>query len=59
MLNLMFQTLLNAIDSRKARVGVIGLGYVGLPLVRAFVSAGYHTLGFDIDPSKVDLLLAG
>ena len=55
----MFQTLLNAIDTRKARVGVIGLGYVGLPLIQAFVSAGYQTLGFDIDPSKVDQLLAG
>ena len=40
-------------------VGVIGLGYVGLPLVRAFIGAGYKTLGFDVDRSKVDRLLAG
>ncbi len=55
----MFQTLLNSIDSRQAKVGVIGLGYVGLPLIQAFVSAGYHTLGFDVDLSKVDQLLSG
>jgi UDP-N-acetyl-D-glucosamine dehydrogenase len=48
-----------AIQSKKARVGVIGLGYVGLPLVRAFVEAGYRTLGFDVDQTKVDRLLAG
>jgi UDP-N-acetyl-D-glucosamine dehydrogenase len=40
-------------------VGIIGLGYVGLPLVRAFVEAGFSTLGFDVDQTKVDRLLAG
>ena len=55
----MFQTLLDTIERRNARVGVIGLGYVGLPLVQAFVSAGYHTVGFDVDQAKVDKLLAG
>ncbi|MBA62464.1 MAG: UDP-N-acetyl-D-glucosamine dehydrogenase [Planctomycetaceae bacterium] len=55
----MFQTLLESIESRKATVGVIGLGYVGLPLVRAFVYAGYQTIGFDVDQSKVTQLLAG
>src|SRR5688572_5060183 len=44
---------------KSARVGVIGLGYVGLPLIRAFVAAGYRTLGFDIDESKVKQLSAG
>jgi UDP-N-acetyl-D-glucosamine dehydrogenase len=48
-----------AILGKTARVGVIGLGYVGLPLIRAFVAAGYRTLGFDVDPSKIDRLLAG
>ena len=38
---------------------MIGLGYVGLPLIRAFVSAGYRTLGFDVDQVKVDRLTAG
>ena len=48
-----------SIDDKSAKVGVIGLGYVGLPLIRAFISAGYHTLGFDVDQSKVDRLAAG
>jgi UDP-N-acetyl-D-glucosamine dehydrogenase len=48
-----------AIRQKTARVGVIGLGYVGLPLIRTFVSAGYTTLGFDVDQAKIDRLLAG
>jgi UDP-N-acetyl-D-glucosamine dehydrogenase len=48
-----------AIREKSATVGVIGLGYVGLPLIRAFVAAGYRTMGFDVDRAKVDQLLAG
>lgn len=48
-----------AIREKTALVGVIGLGYVGLPLIRAFVAAGYRTMGFDVDSSKVERLLAG
>ncbi len=48
-----------ALRDKTARVGVIGLGYVGLPLIQAFVAAGFRTLGFDVDQSKVDRLLAG
>lgn len=55
----MIRNLEEAISNRSAKVGVIGLGYVGLPLIRAFIAAGYKTLGFDIDQSKVDKLLAG
>lgn len=51
--------LLNKIKDRSAKVGILGLGYVGMPLVRAFYSAGFHTLGFDIDNRKVDALLKG
>lgn len=51
--------LKTAIEQRTAKVGVVGLGYVGLPLIRAFVEAGFPTLGFDVDQSKVDRLLAG
>ena len=40
--------------SRTAKLGVIGLGYVGLPLAVEFAKAGFSTLGFDIDTSKVD-----
>ena len=42
-----FQEAFVAIKTRKARVGVIGLGYVGLPLVRLFWKAGYPITGFD------------
>ena len=48
-----------AIREHTARVGVVGLGYVGLPLIRAFVAAGFRTLGFDVDQHKVDQLRAG
>ena len=51
--------LLQRLERRAARVGVIGLGYVGLPLVRAIADAGFVTLGFDIDRTKVEALNAG
>lgn len=47
------------IKKRTARIGIIGLGYVGLPLVREFVRAGFPVTGFDIDPQKVKLLKEG
>ena len=43
------------IQGRTAVVGVIGLGYVGLPLMHAFHHAGFPVLGFDVDPDKVEL----
>ena len=49
-------TLHEAIDDRFATIGVIGLGYVGLPLIQAFATAGYRTLGFDVDERKIDML---
>ena len=51
--------LLALIQSRRATVGVIGLGYVGLPLARTFTAAGVRVLGFDVDPTKVERLHAG
>lgn len=48
-----------AILNKQAKIGVIGLGYVGLPLIHAFVRAGFTTIGFDVDQRKVDSLLAG
>jgi UDP-N-acetyl-D-glucosamine dehydrogenase len=51
--------LLLAIEGRQALVGIIGLGYVGLPLARAFAVAGYRVLGFDTDPAKVEKLARG
>ncbi len=47
------------IGDKKARVGIIGLGYVGLPLARAFSLGGFPVLGFDVDPRKVEALHAG
>jgi len=48
-----------AIKTRTARVGIVGMGYVGLPLMRTFCTAGFPCLGFDIDQGKVDRLNAG
>jgi UDP-N-acetyl-D-glucosamine dehydrogenase len=48
-----------AILAKTAKLGVIGLGYVGLPLIRTFVAAGFQTLGFDVDEKKVASLQAG
>jgi UDP-N-acetyl-D-glucosamine dehydrogenase len=47
------------IESREARIGVIGLGYVGLPLALAFARAGYRVDGFDLDATKVRTLSEG
>jgi len=47
------------IEARSARVGVIGLGYVGLPLVELFAGRGFPVLGFDVDVAKVERLQSG
>ncbi len=49
----------DALARRTARVGIVGMGYVGLPLMRTFCGAGFACLGFDIDVTKVDKLNAG
>jgi len=51
--------LAEAIDGKTARVGVIGLGYVGLPLLLEFARGGYPVLGFDVDREKVTRLKRG
>ena len=53
------ETLLESINDKTCVVGVIGLGYVGLPLIDAYISAGFKTIGFDVDQNKVDILLKG
>jgi UDP-N-acetyl-D-glucosamine dehydrogenase len=53
------QTLEQKIESRTARVGIIGLGYVGLPLAMEFAKAGFPVTGIDIEPSKVAQLNRG
>ncbi|MBI3272103.1 MAG: nucleotide sugar dehydrogenase [Planctomycetes bacterium] len=52
-------SLLEKIERKVAGVGIIGLGYVGLPLARVFCDGGFRVLGFDIDPSKVQALAEG
>jgi UDP-N-acetyl-D-glucosamine dehydrogenase len=51
--------LLERIDSRKARVGVVGLGYVGLPLAVEFARSGLTVVGIDLDAGKVDAIGRG
>ena len=41
------------LENKTATIGIIGLGYVGLPLIQAFVNAGFRTIGFDVDGSKI------
>ncbi len=54
-----FAALSEKIGSRQVVVGIMGLGYVGLPLLAAFHQAGLRVLGFDVDPEKIALLKAG
>ena len=51
--------LIDKIERRSARCGVIGLGYVGLPLALEFARAGFHVTGIDLDERKVESLLEG
>ncbi len=53
------RTLIEKLHSKSASIGVIGLGYVGLPLSLRFCEAGYQVIGFDIDLAKVAQLNAG
>src|SRR5437867_9957269 len=49
----------NRIKTRKARFGVIGLGYVGLPLALTLSDSGFDVTGIDIDTNRVDAIVAG
>src|SRR5438034_4882734 len=51
--------IIEKIQSRQARVGVIGLGYVGLPLAVEFAKAGFAVTGFDVDEAKVAEINSG
>lgn len=55
----MKEQLLNKIKSREIVVGVVGLGYVGLPLAVEKAKAGFKTIGFDVQKKKVDMVNAG
>ena len=52
----MKEKLLRKIEKREIKVGVVGLGYVGLPLAVEKAKAGFRTIGFDIQKEKVDLV---
>jgi UDP-N-acetyl-D-glucosamine dehydrogenase len=51
--------LVERIRARRARVGIVGLGYVGLPLAVEFARQGFHTTGIDLDARKVDAINRG
>ena len=55
----MFAALPDRIASGKAVVSILGLGYVGLPMVRSFCTKGFRVIGFDIDASKIETLRKG
>jgi len=55
----MLENLNEEIKSKRAKVGVIGLGYVGLPLAVAFAEAGFRVIGFDVQQKRVDLVNQG
>ena len=55
----MKQKLLNKIANKEIIVGVVGLGYVGLPLAVEKAKAGFKTIGFDVQDNKVDMVNAG
>src|SRR5262245_7258833 len=54
-----YHRLLSRINSRTARAGVVGLGYVGLPLAAELAGAGFDTTGIDLDPNKVSAVNRG
>ena len=54
-----FQALSAAIDNHSATIGIVGLGYVGLPLLLRCCEVGFRTIGFDTDSEKIDMLGAG
>ena len=55
----MKQELLKKIKNKSLIMGVVGLGYVGLPLAVEKAKAGFHTIGFDVQKQKVDMVNAG
>ncbi len=52
-------TLLNKLENKEATIGVVGLGYVGLPLAVEKVKAGYKVIGFDVQQARVDQVNSG
>ena len=59
MMNRLSLILEQKIKNHQAKIGVMGLGYVGLPLVKAFLKKGFPVTGFDVDPKKIRMLNQG
>ena len=55
----MVSDLLKKVDDKHAVIGVVGMGYVGLPLLLCFVEKGFHAVGLDIDGKKCEMLMKG
>ena len=55
----MKQDLINKLNDKTAVIGIVGLGYVGIPLALRYAEAGYKVIGFDIDPEKAEKISAG
>lgn len=55
----MLSELIDKLDRKSAKIGIVGLGYVGLPLMLRYSEVGYKVIGFDVDQTKVDALRSG
>ena len=55
----MKQELINILNDKTAVIGIVGLGYVGIPLALRYAETGYKVIGFDIDPDKATKITAG
>jgi len=53
------EALISMFEKRESKVGIVGLGYVGLPLAIRFAACGYRIVGFDVDESKIQTLAQG
>ena len=56
---IMNKELINKLNNKSAIIGIVGLGYVGIPLAIRFAQVGYKVIGFDIDQEKTDKITAG
>lgn len=56
---LLKEAFFEKINNRKAVIGVVGLGYVGIPLMLLYTESGYNVIGFDIDDEKINMLNSG
>lgn len=55
----MIDDLINKIKGKEVVIGIIVLGYVGLPLAKTFLTSGFRVIGFDVDKVKVNMIDKG